>query len=240
MSDTPEHAARMSTGLLGLDHVLRGGLPVGHVYLVHGGPGSGKTTLSLQFLREGVANGERTLYVSLLQTANELDDVLASHGWNRDGIELLEFPEVIRERSIEEQTLFTTAEVELHAASDAILGAISRVRPQRMVLDSVGELAVLVEGSYSLRRQLLKLKMALDRIGCTALFTYGQGETDLQALQTLVHGVIRLEQHTPEFGSPHRRLLVSKMRGMSYLGGYHDFRIRTDRKSTRLNSSHYS
>jgi circadian clock protein KaiC len=219
---------RVATGIQGLDSILNGGLPQGRIYLVHGGPGTGKTTTSFHFLRSGALAGERVLYVSLLQTRNEISEILKSHGWTLKGIEMLELPEEVQKTAITEQTLFSPAEVELDEVTDNIIRAVEEYKPQRLALDSVSELSVLVDSSYQLRRQLLKLKRALNRHNCTAVFTAGETkEEDITSIQTIVHGVIALQQHAPTYGSPRRRLMVTKMRGMNYVGGYHDFRIHT-------------
>ncbi len=218
----------MGTGVPGLDHILHGGLPAGNAYLVHGGPGTGKTTLGLHFLREGVRLGERALYVTLLQTPEELRSAVASHGWTLEGIELFEFPTRVRKAAVEEQTLFTAEEIELGEAVDAILEAVERLRPQRLVVDSVGELSLLVESTHRLRHYLLKLKLKLHEAGCTSLLVMGDvAGAESYSVETLVHGVIALSQEAPAYGSPRRRLAISKMRGLDFSGGYHDFCIRT-------------
>lgn len=219
---------RALTGVTGLDEILDGGVPKERITLLHGGPGTGKTTLGFHFLMEGVRAGDRVLYVTLLQSRTEISEILAAHGWSLEGIELLELPEHIQQATAEEQTLFSTADVELHEVTDTIITAIESYRPERMVLDSVSELSVLVDSSYQLRRHLLKLKRCLARLGCTTFFITGDSaQEDLSPVQTLVHGVIALEMLSPEYGNPRRRLEVTKMRGMEYQGGYHDFRIRT-------------
>ncbi len=219
---------KASTGIEGLDHVLDGGFPENMTYLVHGGPGVGKTTLGFQFLLEGVRQGQRVLYASLLQTRAELEMVLASHGWSLDGVDLLELPEKIKETSIEEQSFFSTADVELHEVTDAIMQAVDRFEPQRMVFDSITELSILVDNLYQFRRQILKLKGRLSNIGCTTIFTASNTTTiDLDSIQTMVHGVLEMGMHRPYFGEPRRWIDVTKMRGMDFVGGIHDFRLRT-------------
>lgn len=219
---------RMSIGVAGLDHVLRGGLPKDMVYLIHGGPGTGKTTLGFQFLLEGVRRGQRVLYASLLQTRNELESIVASHGWSLDGIDLLDLPEGVRRISTDEQTLFSPGEVELHEVTEAIVQAIQTHRPERLVFDSVTELAVLVDSPYQLRRQLLKLKQQLNDTGCTTLLTVNDTEAvDLPSIQTVMHGVIEMGILRPHYGPPRRWLEMSKVRGIDYLAGRHDFRLQT-------------
>ncbi len=230
MSVTPTAPAEgsVSIGVPGIDQILRGGLPAGNVFLLHGGPGTGKTTLGLHFLRAGVERGERALYVSLLQTPDELRAAVASHGWTLEGIDFFEFPARVREAAVEEQTLFAAEEMELGEAVDAILEAIRRLRPQRVVLDSVGELSLLTESSHRLRHYLLKLKLELHRAGSTAVLIMGDVTgAEAYSVETMVHGVIGLFQEAPPYGGPRRRLLVSKMRGLDFAGGFHDFRIRT-------------
>ncbi|MFW6038992.1 MAG: ATPase domain-containing protein [bacterium] len=218
----------MSTGIPGLDHLLRGGLPQGMTYLIHGGPGTGKTTLGFQFLLEGVRRGERVLYASLLQTRSELEMVIRSHGWSLEGIDLLELPDNIRQRSTDEQTLFSPGDIELHEVTDVILQAIQKHRPQRLVFDSITELAVLVDSRYQLRRQMLKLKQQLSDTGCTTLFTVNDTEAvDLPSIQTAVHGVLEMGIHRPKYGPPARWVEATKMRGLNYLGGRHDLGLQT-------------
>lgn len=228
MAKSTKTRARVETGIPGLDAILYGGLPQGRICLIHGGPGSGKTTTSFHFLRNGASAGEKVLYVSLLQTREEIDDIFKSHGWSFEGIDVLELPESVKKDALSEQTLFSPADVELDEVTNSIIKAVKQYKPQRLALDSVSELAVLVDSSYQLRRQLLKLKRALNRHNCTAILTAGETkEEDITSMQTIVHGVIELQQRAPAYGPPRRRLLVTKIRGMEYVGGYHDFRIQT-------------
>lgn len=218
----------VGTGVPGLDHILGGGLPNGMVYLVHGGPGTGKTTLGFQFLFEGVRSRQRVLFASLLQRRRELEKIIASHGWSLDGIDLLDLPASIRRTSTDEQTMFSPGEVELQEVTDTIIEAIEKHRPQRLIFDSITELAVLVDSPHQLRRQMLKFKERLDEIGCTSLFTANDSmAVDLPSLQTAVHGVIELGIERPAYGLPRRWLETTKMRGLAYHGGRHDFSLQT-------------
>ena len=214
------------TGIAGLDTILQGGFPRERIVLVWGGPGTGKTTLGLQFLREGVRNGERILYAPLLQTRPELDEIMGSHDWSLEGIQIAELPENIRKGSHANQTLFSPSDIELHEVAEAILQAIKTHKPERMVLDSISELAILVEHSYQFHRQLLKIKEELSRHGCTTIFTAGAIAKDMQEVQTMVHGVIKLSQEGQSYGPPRRRLEVTKMRARIFRGGQHDMEIR--------------
>ncbi|MFP4115097.1 MAG: ATPase domain-containing protein [Spirochaetota bacterium] len=219
---------RVSSGIRGLDEILDGGFPAGRVYLVHGDAGTGKTTLGLQFLMAGAAAGKRCLGITLLQTLAELEEIVASHGWTLDGIELTELPEEVRDAATQGQTVFAPADVELTEVTDAIRAAVEQHRPDCLFIDSLSELGVLVDTGYQLRRQLIQIKRMLDETGCTTILSAGPaGDLDTATLETLVHGVIGLEMSAPSFGRPRRRVLVSKVRGMSFQVGYHDAAIRT-------------
>jgi circadian clock protein KaiC len=219
---------KASTGNNGLDHILRGGLPRNMIYLVHGGPGTGKTTLGLEFLQEGVRQDERVLYISLLQSRAELGSILASHHWSLDGIDLLEFPENVRTSLTEEQTLFNREEIELPELTRIVQQTIEQYRPQRLLFDSITELALLTHSPSQLHRQVLRLKEQLNGLNCTTLFTITDtGGIDFPSLRTVVHGIIEMGIQRIGYGQPRRWLEAVKMRGMPYLEGSHDFRIRT-------------
>ncbi len=228
MKDEIRMPDRISSGIPGLDQILLGGLPKERVYLVHGGPGAGKTTLGFQFLLEGVRQRERVLYVSLLQTRSELESILGSHGWSLEGIDLVGLPEEVLESSAQEQTLFSTVDVELHEVTDFIVDAIERYKPDRLFFDSLSELAVLVDSAYQLRRHALRLKRQTQKFNCTTLFAVIESVTDdVHSIQTIVNGVIRLGMQESVDGPPRRWLNVTKMRGVNHHGGKHDFRICT-------------
>lgn len=227
MGISVELPERAPTGVAGLDEILDGGLPRGWTYLIHGHAGTGKTTLSLHFLREGVRAGERVLYVSLMQSREELANMARSHGWSLEGIEFLDLPESVRKKAAAEQTVFAPNEIQLQELTETIVAGIKEYRPERLVLDSISELAVLAATAQQLRGPVLGVKDLLQDTSCTALFTCGEiGASTLQ-LRTLLHGVIELEISFPSFAGHRRRLKVTKVRGMPFLGGYHDFRIRT-------------
>ena len=219
---------RARIGVPGLDDILRGGLPRDRIFLVDGAPGSGKTTLALQFLLEGRTQGERGLYITLSETAEELRTSAASHGWSLDGIEIVELSSLIGEASDEAYTLFHPAEVELQQTVEVVLSEIERHKPQRVVFDSLSEMRMLARDALRFRRQILALKQFFAGRACTVLLlddrTHPEG--DLQ-LHSLAHGVIVLEQLATEYGAERRRLQVRKLRGSRFAGGYHDFRIRT-------------
>lgn len=223
-SSTP----RARTGVAGLDAILGGGLPADRLYLVDGEPGTGKTTLALQFLLAGQADGQRGLYVSLSETAEELRAASLSHGWNTDDLSVLELSAIEGVVSEEVYTLFHPSEVELQQTVDAVLAAIEREKPARVVFDSLSEMRLLARDPLRFRRQILTLKQFFVGRGCTVLLLDDRSapETDLQ-LHSIAHGVIVLEQLPTDYGAERRRLQVKKLRGVRFRGGYHDFRIRT-------------
>lgn len=226
---TPTLAPRCATGVAGLDDILGGGFPCNRLYLIEGRPGTGKTTLSLSFLRMGVQAGERVLYITLSETREELQEVAFSHGWSLDGIEILEMSAIDAQLAASAQnTLFHSSEVELTQTMQLFLDAIARVQPARVVFDSLSEFRLLAQSALRYRRQILALKQYFIGLNCTTLLLDdGTGDTMDPQVQSLAHGVIELEQVAPEYGSDRRRLRVVKVRGSKYRGGYHDFAIAT-------------
>jgi circadian clock protein KaiC len=217
-----------STGVPGLDEILNGGLPTNHLYLIDGAPGTGKTTLALQFLMEGVRQGERGLYVTLSESREELEGVALSHGWTLEGIDIFELAGHTAKAMEEEYTIFHPAEVELQQTIDAVLAAVEKINPVRVAFDSLSEMRLLAREPLRFRRQILALKQFFIGRESTVLLLDDKTspEGDLQ-LHSLAHGVIVLEHVALEYGSERRRLQVTKVRGARFRGGYHDFRIAT-------------
>ena len=216
----------VSTGVAGLDEILGGGLPTNRLYLVDGVPGTGKTTLALQFLLAGRSRGERTLYVSLSESREELTAVATSHGWSLDGIEVFEL--TTGDAFAEGYTVFHPAEVELQETIDSVFRAVEAHDPALVVFDSLSEMRLLARDPLRFRRQILALKQFFTGRECTVLLLDDKTapEGDLQ-LHSLAHGVILLEHIALEYGADRRRLQVMKLRGLRFRGGYHDFRICT-------------
>ena len=227
-SAPPRPPALIPTGVEGLDDILGGGLPSNRLYLLDGSPGTGKTTLALRFLLEGIARGEKALYVTLSESAEELTEVAHSHGWSLDGLDLFDLPQTAGEANGEAYTIFHPAEVELQHTMDSIFAAVERTGAQLVVLDSLSEMRLLARDALRFRRQILALKQFFAGRHSTVFLLDDKTapEGDLQ-IHSLAHGVIQLEHIALEYGAERRRLQVVKMRGRQFRGGYHDFRIRT-------------
>ncbi len=217
-------------GVPGLDKTLAGGVPEGRFYLLQGDPGTGKTTLALQFLLEGVRLGEASLYVTLSETRHELEEVARSHGWDISGLALHELSSSdVRLSASEQNTLFYPAEVELNETVERVMALVEKVRPKRLVFDSLSEMRLLAGEALSYRRQILLLKERLSRYGATVFFLddkTAEGGPDSQLL-SLAHGVIELSRKTAEFGGVRRQLEIIKMRGVRYASGLHDLTLMT-------------
>lgn len=220
------------TGLDGLDAIISGGLPNNCFYLVQGDPGSGKTTLALQFLFEGRKRGESVLYITLSEAREELERVAASHGWSLEGIPLIEFSAIESLLQPESQTtVFHASEMELTKVTQLLRDEIRKYKPQRLVFDSLSEFRLLAETPLRYRRQLLNLKQELARQGSTVLLLDDKMDSNRIGADphvlSLTHGVVELEQLSPDYGKSRRRLRVMKMRGVRFSEGYHDYIIET-------------
>lgn len=220
---------RLSTGISGLDEVLEGGLPAGHLYLIQGDPGTGKTTMALQFLLDGLHHGETVLYVTLSETERELREVAAAHGWSLDGVHIRELTPAEEVLAPESQyTIFHPAEIELADTTKAILEFVDQTSPKRVVIDSLSELRMLARDALRYRREILWIKEFFLKRQCTVLMLDDRTAdvSDLQ-LQSIAHGVLSFETLPREYGSRRRRLEIVKMRGARFRDGYHDYAIKT-------------
>ena len=216
------------TGSSPLDDILGGGYARSRVHLIEGRPGSGKTTLALQFLMAARERGERTLYVTLSEGRDELIDSASTHGWSLDGIEIYELvpPELSLDPS-REQSVVYSSDLELGETVRLVMDCVERIQPDCVVFDSLSDIRLLAGNPLRYRRQVLALKHYFNGKDCTAIFVDDlTEEMDDANLHSLVHGVVRLEQLTISYGAERRRLRVFKMRGRAFRGGFHDYVIR--------------
>ena len=217
-----------ATGVEGLDEILKGGLPLNRLYLLKGDPGVGKTTLALQFLMEGVRRGETGLYITLSETRDEINAVARSHGWDLSGLDIFELSALENQLAQESQnTVFHPSEVELNKTTDVLQERIDQVKPRRLVIDSLSELRLLSDTPLRYRRQMLSFKQYFSVRDVTVLLLddhAADGGGDLH-VQSIAHGVITIEQLESDYGAERRRIKINKLRGVNFVGGYHDSAI---------------
>ncbi|MGA9507301.1 MAG: ATPase domain-containing protein [Candidatus Sulfotelmatobacter sp.] len=221
--------ARVSTGCAGLDNILGGGFPRGRLYLVEGDPGAGKTTLAMQFMREGISKGERALYITLSESRADLNHAAQSHDLSIENVEIVELLPNEGDLLPEQQyTVFHPAEVELNDRMQCIVKEIQRVRPDRLVIDALSELRMLAKDPFRYRRQILSLKDFMAGQECTVLLLDDRSsrDPDLQ-LHSVVHGVISMDKVPREYGKTRRQMEIVKLRGTAYQEGFHDYAIVT-------------
>lgn len=243
LDDPPANAdPRVATGVPGLDAILGGGLPRDRIYLVEGAPGSGKTTLALQFLLKGRELNESGLYITLSETEAELRAAADSHGWSLDGVDLFE---LVSEEGLDpesEQSVLHPSDVELGETTRRVMAQVDSTKPLRVVFDSLSEMRLLAQNPLRHRRQILALKHFFSTRKCTVLLLDDQTseDGDLQ-LHSIAHGVISLERTAEEYGSQRRRMEVVKLRGVKYRSGFHDFKLDTGGITVfeRLVASHH-
>jgi circadian clock protein KaiC len=225
----PPAEEKANLGVEGLDDITVGGLTRGRLFLLEGSPGTGKTTIATQFLMSGAAAGESALYITLSETEDELRAGAASHGWALHGVDIFELvpPESLLDEQ-QQQSLLYSSDLELGETTRRIFEAFEKTKPTRVVLDSLSEIRLLAQSSLRYRRQVLALKHYFARSGATVLMLDDlSSEASDRTMHSVAHGVIRLEELSPEYGAERRRLRVIKYRGQRYRGGHHDFIIDT-------------
>jgi circadian clock protein KaiC len=221
-----DNQTRLSTGISGLDDILRGGLAKGFLYLIEGNPGAGKTTLALQFLIEGAARGEKGLYISLAESEAELHHVADSHGLSLDKVTIAKISPPELAETGGQYTVFQPDEVEVADVLETILAKVREVSPSRVVIDSMSELRMLARDCLRYRRQVLALKQFFEGKDCTTLLLDERFRDNLESqVQTIAHGVISLEVLQRSYGVTRRRMEVLKVRASSFREGFHDYVI---------------
>jgi circadian clock protein KaiC len=218
-----------STGIPGLDRIIRGGLPPNRLYLLEGNPGTGKTTLGLQYLREGAKNGETSLYVTLSESEEELRTTAQSHGWDLSGIDILDITEMGERLETDSRyTVFHPSEIELDETTKSILRAIEKKKPSRVVFDSLSEMRMMAADPLKFRRQILALKHYFIRCSCTVIMLDDRtSDSPDRQLESIAHGVISLDYTPADYGRQRHTMRVVKMRGVAFQSGDHDFTIQT-------------
>lgn len=226
MNEAPERL--VPAGISGLDDIIRGGFPEKCLYLITGQPGTGKTSLAIQFLLEGTRVGERCLYITLSESRKEIEKVARSHGWDLSRLQIVELIPSEHNLSADAQlTVFNPSEMELGETTEALIEAVNTHRPQRLVIDSLSEIRLIAQNALRYRRQVLALKQFFGGHDCTVLLLDDRtGGIEDDHLQSIAHGVVMLEQLVNQYGAERRRLRISKMRGVPFRGGFHDFAIR--------------
>jgi len=224
-----DHSPRIRFGISGLDDILHGGLPSGHLYLLEGTPGAGKTTIALRLALNNWAAGRKTLYITLSESKQELLAVATSHGWELDPVPIFELtPQEDSLRPEHQYSVFNPEDVELDQLTDLISKKVDEVQPNVIVIDSLSELRLLARDSFRYRRQMLALKNFFEERNCTVLMIDNKtSDQNEPTVHSIVHGVIALEVLDREYGSERRRVKVRKIRGSRFREGFHDYRILT-------------
>lgn len=224
---TAESPCRVATGVEGLDDIISGGFPQGHIYLLEGETGTGKTTIGLQFLLEGARRGERGLFITLSSSQQDIEEVALSHGWSLASLVVCELlPSLAKLQPEEQDSIFHPAEMELEDQSQTVRDVVMQHQPRRVVIDSLSELRLLAATPFLYRRQLLAWQQFFAQRHCTVLLLGEHVAENTPGVRSLAHGALFLERMAPDYGATRRRLHVLKMRATAFRTGYHDYDIR--------------
>jgi circadian clock protein KaiC len=214
-------AARTSTGVSGLDEILRGGLVSNRSYMVRGGPGSGKTILGLQFLDWAVRRGDAALLITFGESEGELRRNGGELGFAMDGIRILDLsPDSSRFALDEEYDIFPPSEVERLPLTRRIREEVGAQRPVRVFVDGMTQLRYLTSNSFHFRNEALAFLRFLCELGSTVLFSSESNEAPDEDLQFIADAIIQLD-----FAAGHRTLSVLKFRGSDFRAGAHTLRL---------------
>ena len=210
---------RISTGVVGLDKILLGGLIIEQSYLIKGQPGSGKTTLGCHFLAEGKSKGEVGLFISFSEPEVRLRRNAKLIDLNLDGVEFLDLSPTA-DFFTEDRTydIFAPEEVEKTPTTASIIATIERVKPQRVFLDAILQFRYLARDSFQFRKQMQSFIDFMRDRQITFLFTSEESKRyPDEDLQFMSDGVIKLKT------SPRKRQIeISKYRGSDFVSGNHD------------------
>lgn len=227
MSGEAKGETRVPTGVPGLDYVLMGGFLRDGFYLIQGDPGSGKTTLALQYVRGRIEAGEPCLYITLTESRRDLANTCASHGWSVEDIEVCDLTRSAANLSGEpESSVFHPSDTELGETTKAIFAAVEKTRPRHVVFDGLSEMRLLSGNALVYRRQLLAIKeFFAERHAIVMLLDDRISPFGNVQPESLVGGNIVLERTLPQYGRARRRLYVTKVRGANFREGFHDYEI---------------
>lgn len=204
-----------------------GGFIRGGFYLVQGDPGSGKTTIALQFALSRVQAGESCLYITLTESLQDLENASSSHGWTLEGIEVCDLTQSAANLAGEsEASVFHPSETELGETTQTIVAAVEKYKPSCVVFDGLSEMRLLSGNPLIYRRQLLALKKYFGERNATVLLLDDRSSAfgNIQP-ESLVGGNVVFERHLPQYGRARRRMFATKVRGSNFREGYHDYEI---------------
>lgn len=213
---------RLATGITGLDEVLYGGLVARRAYLLHGSPGSGKTTLGLHFLTAGTDAGEQALFITMGEPEQQIRANAQSLGFDLSTVKFLDLaPSPDFFSQAQTYDIFSPADVEREPTTERITTEVTALKPLRVFVDAVTHLRYLSNDNLSFRRQVHSFLRFLIDQGATVLFTSEDSTNEPDDdLQYMSDGIIRLEHDHDT-----RTISVTKFRGSDFMSGEHSMRL---------------